>query len=80
MLEIYWGVVGGDPHPWGVVVFVARITPDDHVICASTIRRPVGTTWESADTDVALEELWPRPPSEAAEFTAEAMGRLARPG
>lgn len=71
-LNLYVGVVAGVNDPWGVLLNVARVTKDgDHVITASTIRRPVGTA------DVGLEELWPRTPPEAVEFTAEAMGRLA---
>lgn len=42
-LKIFSGVVSSEGGPFGVLVSVARATPDDHVAAANVIRRPVST-------------------------------------
>lgn len=70
-LEQFVGVVSGEQGLWGVAVMVARVTPNDHVIAAGGVRRPVGT----ADVDVA--KVWPKDYlTRAAEFAAESMSSL----
>jgi hypothetical protein len=41
--EFFIGVVSGEDGLWGVLLTVARITDDDHVIAVGAITRPVGT-------------------------------------
>lgn len=73
-LQGFAGVVSGNDGPWAVLLQVARVTPDDHVITASVIRRPVG----SAATPPSLDaNTWPKDYlPKYTEFTHETMGRL----
>jgi hypothetical protein len=75
------GVVNGEDGPWGLVMYVARITDDDHVIAAAGIARPVATAdagmtavagsgW-GMDTGSGLLDR-------AGEFTDEVFGELRR--
>ena len=80
-LEAMHGVVSGDDGPWGTVLFVARVTDDDHVPAVGAITRPVGTV-DGGMTAVGGSgwgldrgsEILPR----AAAFAAGTMGRLER--
>jgi len=80
-LETFGGVLSGDDGPWGAVLFVARVTGEDHVVALAGVTRPVGTV-EGGRTLVEGSgwgmdrglELLPR----ASEFAAETIGRLER--
>jgi hypothetical protein len=52
VVEAFVGVVSSEDSPFCVSVEVARATPDDHVVAASVLRRPVGTA-EGGMTAVA---------------------------
>lgn len=84
-LEAFGGVVDGGNGPWTAVLFVARITDEDHVVAADGIARPAGTVeggralLEPRGDDGDAITGWrnglvPR----AGEFVAETMGRLER--
>jgi hypothetical protein len=80
-LETFGGVLSGEDGPWAAVLFVGRVTDEDHVVAVAGVTRPAGTV-EGGRTlvdgsgwgmDRGLE-LLPR----AAEFAAETMGQLER--
>jgi len=71
-LELHHGVVSGEDGPWAVALFVARATPDDHVIAAGTIRRPVSAPGAGVNA-------WPKEYlRNAAEFAGAAIEQLER--
>lgn len=80
-LETFGGVLSGDDGPWAAVLFVARVTDEDHVVAVAGVTRPAGTV-EGGRTLVEGSgwgmdrglELLPR----AAEFAAETIGQLER--
>ena len=86
----FGGVVGGENGPWAVVLTVARLTADDHVIAVGGTARPVSTPGRVMEVvgnsgDLIAET----PPSGGvplytpafapfARFVPEATGRLRR--
>lgn len=85
-VERFLGVVSSEDGPFGVSVKTARVTPDDHVVAASVLRRPVGTAeggmaavegsgWGMVSASSGSED-GQQLNVQAREFTAETMARL----
>jgi phage tail-like protein len=70
-VESYEGVVSGQNGPWAVVVHVARITDDSHVIAAGAHRQPLGT-----ESGLSGAGSWQRVVTRGRRFTAETASRL----
>jgi hypothetical protein len=76
--DIFVGVVSGEDGPWGVLVNVARITDDDHVVAVSALSRPVGTEDGGMELMRSGQFMHGKLMEQALEFSVETMGRMSR--